>query len=566
MPKLDRSLELLASAVEIVKRQLGAQIRQIEAQGLSLAEMSKRSQSIDSSLRGATEQVDRSTGIAGDLKGRVDGQVRASFEVIQRMLLEVEKGIDQKAREIVDVLKQIEDIAKSVNLLALNATIEAAHAGEHGRGFAVVASEVRQLAQRTMTSAREATVKMNLTAMREKVADVTGYSDRQLTLLGGEVQGSLQQLESLFSEILATVSQISEDNRIVATTAPDTKARNDRIGEQLARSTALTDDLQSTVLKGEADLRSGLQTLRAREGCHVPPGEDRLDAIKRRGRLRLATESGAIGLSFRLTPGEKLRGLDIDYSQAFCRWLGVEPEFIDAPWDQCIDLLHYGPNVGMESVDVMWNALPPSSAFGGVAFSETYTYLDFVLVRRRGESRIGRIADLNGKVLGCVNDPTALATLEECGLRWEGNRIVPGGTVLLANLITISDQRTIPDSLCNGLVDAIAIDRPFIHWAATGKDSPWYNRLEVTDTKLNSTPWYYAAAVADRAENARLLAKINEFIGWFLKNPERLAIESKWQGGAVIGHRSYRDESGSLMGENELNLKARAHALETQAQ
>jgi methyl-accepting chemotaxis protein len=44
---------------------------------------------------------------------------------------------------------------KSDFILALNAAVDAARAGEQGRGFAVVAGEVRNLAQRSSSSARE---------------------------------------------------------------------------------------------------------------------------------------------------------------------------------------------------------------------------------------------------------------------------------------------------------------------------------------------------------------------------------------------------------------------------
>ena len=43
-----------------------------------------------------------------------------------------------------------------------------------------------------------------------------------------------------------------------------------------------------------------------------------------------------------------------------------------------------------------------------------------------------RIGDLAGKVLGCINDPGAFATLEAAGIRWGANAAKPGGKVRLA--------------------------------------------------------------------------------------------------------------------------------------
>ena len=57
------------------------------------------------------------------------------------------EALNERAKQVADILGTIVSISSQTNLLALNASIEAARAGEAGKGFAVVADQIRNLAE-----------------------------------------------------------------------------------------------------------------------------------------------------------------------------------------------------------------------------------------------------------------------------------------------------------------------------------------------------------------------------------------------------------------------------------
>jgi methyl-accepting chemotaxis protein len=126
--------------------------------------------------------------------------------------------LQQRTREIGEIINVIRSISDQTNLLALNAAIEAARAGETGRGFAVVADEVRQLAIRTgeATGEIEAMIKQvqgdtqaSVTAMEATVPQV----EKGLTLThqANELLNDIQrQADDSLIKVLEVVSATKE--------------------------------------------------------------------------------------------------------------------------------------------------------------------------------------------------------------------------------------------------------------------------------------------------------------------------------------------------------------------
>jgi methyl-accepting chemotaxis protein len=86
--------------------------------------------------------------------------------------LEATNILEEKSRQIDEVLLIIRQISEQTNLLALNASIEAARAGELGKGFAVVAEEIRKLAVNTHNSLNDVTLITQ--EFKERVSQVEG--------------------------------------------------------------------------------------------------------------------------------------------------------------------------------------------------------------------------------------------------------------------------------------------------------------------------------------------------------------------------------------------------------
>ena len=520
-----------------------------ESQQQLVHEIESWGKNLDRLTRDTAKQLESASIAITQLAENVNAHTRSATDELRVGLNGTSHALNAQAGKFAKVLDDIAKIGNTVRMLALNATIEAGRAGDAGRGFAVVASEVRSLAQSTLATADSARQEVRLDGVQAEIAQFRASAEHAMATLSQTVETANRGLLDTFERTRLEITGATEQNRVlwealsgIQVAAERIRGKEDRVRGLLGGATRLWDDDHPALT---------LELLLRPEQIEADPCYDRLDDIRRRGILRVAIEPDFKGLSFRARGG-KLQGLDVAYAEAFAAWLGVRVEFLEHPWDLCCELLQAGATAGAPKADLVWSALPPNERWRGVAYSEPYTYLRYVLARRSGDNAIRSLASLEGKILGCINDPAAFASLEAAGLRWAQNQGKPAGKVRLANLVAYADQGRIHDCLADGSVDAFAVDKPIYHWACTNPESPWYRKIELLPGNLTPEPWYYAVGVADAPSSYRLLRAVNEFILSFRSKPERTELERLWQGEIVIGKSGYQDEPGGLRGEADL--------------
>jgi len=200
-----------------------------ERQSASLEETASSMEEITAAVKHNAENAHRANELA---IGASSVAVKGGQVVAQ--VVDTMNSIETSSRKIVDIIGVIDGIAFQTNILALNAAVEAARAGEQGRGFAVVASEVRNLAQRTVTAAKE--IKVLIGESVEKVGAGTALVDTAGQTMK-EIVDAVKRVTDIIGEITAASAEQStgiESVNTAITEMDETTQQNAALVEQAA--------------------------------------------------------------------------------------------------------------------------------------------------------------------------------------------------------------------------------------------------------------------------------------------------------------------------------------------
>lgn len=199
------------------------------------------------SMEQITATVKNNASSAGEANRLVDGASSLTQQSINVMseVSSTMTAISQSSRRMAEIISVIDSIAFQTNILALNAAVEAARAGEQGRGFAVVASEVRNLAQRSATSAKEiknlidesvATVGRGsaLVTQAEDIVRDVGKSTEPVIAIVNEISQASREQSDGIDQINVAIAQIDTTTQQNAALVEEAAAAAMSLREQAA--------------------------------------------------------------------------------------------------------------------------------------------------------------------------------------------------------------------------------------------------------------------------------------------------------------------------------------------
>lgn len=221
-------------------------------QASSLEETAASMEEMTSTIRQSAENADQAAHTV-----RKTNELAQTGQAVVKNTVNAMEEISSSSKKISDITSTIDEIAFQTNLLALNAAVEAARAGEHGKGFAVVASEVRNLAQRSATSAKEINSLINDSIAKVEVGVKTaGESGETLEKIVSAVLDVSTQVEDIMEAAKQQEAGISQINAAITQMESMTQ-ENAALVEEAASASQMMQDQVSEMRSDLSFFRIG---------------------------------------------------------------------------------------------------------------------------------------------------------------------------------------------------------------------------------------------------------------------------------------------------------------------
>ena len=237
-----------------------------------------------------------------------------------------------------------------------------------------------------------------------------------------------------------------------------------------------------------------------------------LDDIKKAGVLRIGCEATYPPLTYRDNSGA-LVGYDVDLAGAFCKALGVKPQFVDTVWSGVI------PSLYTKKFDLIMSSLSyTAEREKKVAFSIPHVEASqALLIRAADQKTMTSITAMNGRGLG-IKLGSPGQTLEP---KLDAQLKAAGGAGF-KEVKTFDDHPAAYMALAESKVDGVLNTLPTL--ALVLKNAPGKYAIV---KGVGADNW---AGIAARSEDTALIGFIDQQLRTFKQDGTLHALQQKWFG------------------------------------